>query len=1174
MLGGVLLGAVASSMMAQAPPQSTYAEMRWRSIGPPRAGRARALSGVPGQTNVFYIGFDNGGVWRSTDFGSTWVPLFDSQPTGSIGAIAVAPSDPNVIYVGSGAGIIRPDLATGDGMYKSTDAGKTWTHLGLRDTQMIANVVVDPKNPNRVFVAALGHPYGPNRERGIFRSTDGGATFQQVLYKDEYVSGNDVRIDPSDPNIVYAALWQQQQSFIEGAEFRGTDGGIFKSIDGGTTWKQLTSGLPPIIEANLTIAASNPKVLYATVAGGAAPAAPGAAPAGGGGGGRGGGGGGGGIGFYKTTDGGEHWFLATQDPRVAETGSTRNPDNRPLGRIGGGDLPTVTVDPRNENVVYSCSTVFWRTEDGGLTWSAVRGAPGGDDYQKAWVSPDNSNIILVVSDQGGVVSANRGESWSNWYTQPTAAVYHVTADNAFPYRLCSGQQDSGSACVDSRGNDGQITFHDWHPVGIEEYGEAAPDPKNPDLVYGGKVSVYNRVTGQKQSVSPGGGGRGGGARGGGTTTLTPGGVVNLGPAAAAAARGRATARGAAPATATPAPAPAAAAPSVEPPGRTVRTQPLIWSPKDPNVLFYATAGVWKTSNGGHSWTGISGDLTRGPAWAVPANAGKYAGGVTPAAQGSITALAPSPLDVNVLWTGSGDGLIQVTTNGGLKWNNVTPPQIKPWTRIFNMEAGHFDTLTAYVAANTLRLDDLNPHFWRTHDGGKTWTEISTGIAPGAAVNSIREDPRKKGLLYGATDTQVWVSFDDGDHWNSLRLNMPAISVRDIQVKDDASCLCSDLVAGTHGRGFWILDDVTPLRQVADALAAKGAFLFKPAIGIRVRFAMNDPTPWPPELPAGENPPIGALIDYYLPSAASAEVKLEVLNGAKNVIRTYSSKDPVRDPDPAKDPVAYNKLCQANPGLPDCSLPLYWPAPQQVLSTRAGQHRFSWDMHYDPLGGGGGGGRGGGGGNGAVPHRTYSGVNSPWVAPGVYTVRLTVDGQSSTQPITVKMDPRVKITPAVQQIFTFTTQMENGAIAAEAAFKDARAAADKLHQKPQSAATDALIKALDAIAPPAAAAAAGAGAGAGGRGGRGGGGGGRGGGAAVPPAGAPVGAGAAAAAAAPMNPNLSSIGSGMVAAAMAMQGSEMPPTAAQLTACQDRQAEFTALVAKWAALKLKLKAAGL
>jgi photosystem II stability/assembly factor-like uncharacterized protein len=1158
---------VAVSLVALAPAQSLdtrlYSGMRWRSIGPTRAGRARALAGVPSQPNVFYIGFDNGGVWRSTDFGSTWLPLFDSQPTGSIGAIAVAPSDPNIIYAGSGAGIIRPDLAVGDGIYKSTDAGKTWTHLGLRDSQMIAMIDVDPHDPKRLFVAALGHPYGPNSERGIFRSTDGGATFDKVLYKDEYTSGDDVRIDPGDPNTVYACLWQQQEGFRENLAFGGAGGGIFKSTDGGTNWRQLFTGLPPIVQANLAIAASNPRTIYAMVAAGgsggrgaAGAAANGTlAPAASGRGRRGAGGAGGGIGFYKTVDGGENWFLATDDPRIAETGSQRHePDPRALVRIGGGDLPTIAVDPGNENVVYSCSIVFWRTEDGGLTWSAVRGAPGGDDYQKAWINPNNPNIILVVSDQGGVVSANRGESWSNWYNQPTAAMYHVTADNAFPYRLCGGQQDSGSACVDSRSMDGEITFHDWHPVDIEEYGEAAPDPKNPDLVYGGRVSVYNRLTGQKASVGPGGGG--GGGRGGAVPASAPdagpgrrGGAVpastlDAGPGRQGGAvpastpdagPGRRGGRGEAGVSAR---GGAREAPAGEPPARTVRTQPLIWSPKDPTVLFYATAGVWKTTNGGHGWTAISGDLTR-QTWDVPANAGKYASTVTPAPQGTVTALAPSPLDVSVLWAGTGDGLIQVTTDGGAKWQNVTPPQIKPWTRIFNMEAGHFDTKTAYAAANTLRLDDMNAHFWRTHDGGKTWTEISHGIgagapsgAPSGPANSIREDPRKKGLLYGATDTQVWVSFDDGDNWQSLRLNMPAISVRDIEVKDDASCLCSDLVAGTHGRGFWILDDVTPLRQAAAAAAASNAYLFKPATGIRIRFGTNDPTPWPPELPAGENPPAGAIVDYYLPADATGEVKLELLNAQGNRIRTYSSRDPVRSPDPATDPAAYNKLCQQTPTAADCSLPLYWPAPPQVLETSAGMHRFTWDMHYDPPPGAAG--ARGGGPAGAVPHRTYPSPSAPWVAPGAYTVRLTVNGRSQTQPIVIGMDPRVKVAPAVQQIFTLTTGMEDRARAAASAYQEARALADKLKARTQSAANDALLRQLEAIAPAAA-----------------------------------PGAGGAAAAEPPAPPSLADIGERVVAAVMPMQSSEMPPTAAQLLACSRQEAAYTALMAKWTALKAKL-----
>ncbi|HWJ23393.1 MAG TPA: hypothetical protein VNS52_13650, partial [Gemmatimonadaceae bacterium] len=773
---------------AQSPDPS--AALRWRQIGPVRAGRARALSGVPSQPNVFYIGFDNGGVWRSTDYGSTWQPLFDDQPTGSIGAIAVAPSNPNVIYVGSGAGIIRPDLAVGNGMYKSTDAGRTWTHLGLDSSQMIAHVDVDPKNPDRLFVAVLGHPYGPNAERGVYRSTDGGRSFQKVLYKDEYTSANDVRIDPNDPNVVYAGLWQQQQSYIEGGSFGGTGGGIYKSTDGGTTWRQLTNGLPAagIIEANLAPAPSRAGTIYAAVAGATTQGATNY--------------GGGEIGLYKTTDAGEHWTL------VNGAGVTGHPrDDRPLERIGGGDLPTLAVDPTNDNVVYSASIVFWRTEDGGLTWSAVRGSPGGDDYQKIWINPTDPKILLVVSDQGGVVSANRGASWSNWYNQPTAAMYHVSTDATFAYRVCGGQQDSGSACVDSRSPDGEITFHDWHPVNIQEYGIAAPDPRDPDKVFGSmrtNVSLYDRKTGQTTYVGP-----------------------------STEARGTQF-------------------------GRNVRTMPIAWSPVNPNVLYYTSNVVWKSTDRAHSWTRISPDLTR-QTWTVPATVGKYASSVTPAPTGSITALALSPRNAGVIWAGTDDGNVQVTTDGGAKWTNVTPAGIKPWTRFFNIDAGHFDDRTAYAAANTLRLDDLSPHFFRTHDGGRTWTEINSGIAPGAVANAIREDPRQRGLLYASTDQQVWVSFDDGDHWRSLRLNMPAISVRDLQVKDDSTCHCSDLIAGTHGRGYWILDDVTPLRQAAELKAAEAShapYLFKPATALRVRFGTNDPTPWPPELPAGENPPPG------------------------------------------------------------------------------------------------------------------------------------------------------------------------------------------------------------------------------------------------------------------------------------------------------------------------------
>jgi len=1042
--------------------------MRWRDIGPTRAGRARALAGVPSQPNTFYAGFDNGGVWRSTDYGANWAPIFDQQSTGSIGAIAVAPSNPNVIYVGSGAGIIRPDLAIGNGMYKSDDAGRTWQHLGLRDSQMIAAIAVDSANPDRLFVAALGHPYGPNSERGVFRSTDGGRTFDKVLFKDDYTSANEVFLDPRSPQTVYATLWSQQQSFIEGQGFGNAGMGIFKSTDGGTTWNQLSEGLPSILQANVAIAPSDPNILYAAIAPGQ-----------------------GAIGFYKSTDGGAHWFQA-----IRGTGAPAGlaQDMRPLARIGGGDLPTVTVDPKDPNVVYTASTVMWRSEDGGISWSAVRGAPGGDDYQRIWINPNNTDIILVVSDQGAVVSANRGRSWSNWYNQNTAAMYHVTTDNAFPYRVCSGQQDSGSACVASRSDDGRITFHDWHPANIQEYGIAAPDPHDPDVVFGSQrtgVSRYDRRTGQTTQVGPDTSG-----------TLPGGGAMN----------------------------------------RNVRTMPLQFSPIDGSTMFYVQNVVYKSVDHGHSWSRISPDLTR-KTWEVPKNAGKYAASVKPAPMGSITALSPSAKSIAIIWAGTDDGNIQVTRDGGATWSNVTPPSIKPWTRIFNIEAGHFDPLVAYAAANTLRIDEIAPHFYRTRDGGKTWTEINTGIAGDAVANTIREDPRQAGLLYAGTDTQVWVSFDDGDHWQSLRHNMPAISVRDLQIKDDAKCRCADLIAGTHGRGFWILDNVTPLRQAAAAkaaLAKNEPYLFKPSPAVRVRFATNDPTPWPPELPAGESAPPGALVDYYLPRDAAGEVKLEILDVGGKVVRTYSSKETVFNPDPGTDMAAYDAICRKTPTAAYCGLPLYWPAPQFIISTKAGMHRFSWDLKFDPVSPADLAPAGDEEATGAVPGRTYPNYNVPWVPPGNYTVRLSVDGVARTQPIVVRLDPRVRIAPeALTQLNTLSTTLYWEAVAAHSASNDARALAATVTSK-SGAAAEAVKGELDALAPS----------------GqqrnvrqlrrRGGG-------------------------AGPATPTLEAVSNALQAAAMAMQAAEVAPTAAQITAANNARAQARTAMARWTAVKAKAAA---
>jgi photosystem II stability/assembly factor-like uncharacterized protein len=919
LLSTLAVFALAPSLFAQGEPWSA---MRWRGIGPFRGGRTVAATGVPQQPNVFYIGVNNGGVWKSTDYGRIWTPIFDDQPTGSIGAIAVAPSDPNVIYVGSGEGLQRPDLSTGDGVYKSIDAGKSWQHLGLRDGQQIPAIVIDPHDPNRLFVAVLGHPYGPNSERGIFRSTDGGRTFERVLYKNENIGGIDVILDPSNPQTVFAALWEARQGPWENGAFRGPGSGLYKSTDGGTTWRAVTAGLPTAADGlgriGIGVAPADPKRLYAVVDSKK----------------RGG--------IYRSDDSGESWRQINDDTRLPGY---------------GGDMDEVRTDPKNADVLYVAAVASWKSTDGGKSFAMFRGAPGGDDYHRFWINPDDPKIILLASDQGAVVTVNGGETWSSWYNQPSAQFYHVSTDNAFPYRVCGGQQESGSACVASRGDDGQITFREWHPVGAEEYGYVAADPLDPDVVYGGKVSRYDRRTGQVTEVGP----------------------MPL--------RGKSY--------------------------RALRTMPLLFSPIDPHILFFASNTVWKTSSGGKSWTEISGDLTR-TTWAVPANVGVFAS--QPAAKvtqrGVVYALAPSALDIDLIWAGTDDGLIHVTTDGGKKWTDVTPPALVPWSKVSMLEASHFDRDEAYAAINTFRLDDLRPHIYRTRDGGKSWTHVTSGIPDGGIINTVREDPKRKGLLFAGSEQQVYVSFDDGDHWQSLRINMPASSIRDLTIHDD------DLIAGTHGRGFWILDDIEPLRQFASNPATQqpGNRLLKPAAAWRWRWNKNTDTPLPPDEPAAPNPPDGAIIDYELAAAASAPVTLEIIDGRGVVVRRYSSSDPSVPP--------------ADAG----SVPRYWIRPPQKLSAAAGAHRFVWDLHYTPA-------------PGvqpsypiaAVAGNTAPSASSPWVMPGQYTVRLTVDGRAMTQPLTVRMDPRVKTSTAdLEQQFALSKELYDGVVAANAALEELHA----------------------------------------------------------------------------------------------------------------------------------------
>ncbi len=903
-----LLSVCPLTLSAQQVDPSSYAEIRWRMIGPFRASRTKAAAGIPTQPNVFYVGAVNGGVWKTTDYGRTWNPIFDEEPSGSIGAIAVAPSNPNVVYVGSGEGLQRPDLSVGDGIYKSTDAGATWTHLGLREGQQIPQIAVDPRDPDKLYVAVLGHPYGPNAERGLFKSTDGGKTFQKVLYKDENTGAVDVVLDPSNPDIVYAVLWEARQGPWENGAFTGPGSGLFKSTDGGATWKHLTSGLPTFEQDGLgrmgiTVAPSLPSRMFASVEAR-----------------RGGG-------LYRSDDAGETWHLATTDERVT---------TRP------SDAAEVKVDPKNPDVVYTATVVSWKSVDGGKTWKAFRGAPGGDDYQRLWINPIDPNVILLVGDQGAIVTVNGGSTWSSWLNQPTAAFYHVQTDNAFPYRVCSGQQESGSACVRSRGDDGRILGWDWHPVGVEEYGYVAPDPLNPDLVYGGKVTRFDRRTGLVEQVGPRVGRGGGGP--------LPGGVSDY---------------------------------------RTLRTAPLVFSTVDPHALFFASNVVWKTVNGGKTWTTISPDLTRTDS-IVPPNVGAYAGSATARARhaGVVYTVAPSYVDINRIWAGSDDGLIHTTGDGGAHWADVTPPELRdhPWSKVSIIDAGRFDAKTAYAAINTIRLDDMRPHILRTHDGGKTWTQITTGIPDGAIVNVVREDPKRRGLLFAGTETQVWVSFDDGDHWSSLRLNMPATSIRDLVVKDD------DIAIGTHGRSFWILDDIAPLREIDASTAASALVLFKPATAIRFRSAKYTDTPIPPDEPGAQNPPDGAIVDYYLGAGASGDATLEILDPAGRVIRKYSSRD--------------TSMAPADLG----NTPSYWIRPTKVLSAGQGFHRFVWDLHYAPPAGTSA--QPGQYPISAAPFDTPREPRGPMAIAAVYQVRLTVAGKTRTEPLTIRMDPRVKTLPEI------------------------------------------------------------------------------------------------------------------------------------------------------------------
>ncbi len=942
----VLIAGIAGNSSNPSVNPSLFQEMSWRSIGPFRGGRTVSITGIPGQQNVFYMAPNNGGVWKSTDFGQTWNPIFDDQPTGSIGAMAVAPSNSQIIYVGSGEGLRRPDLSTGDGIYKSTDGGATWQHLGLRDGQQIGWILVDPRDANRVFVAVLGHPYGPNQERGVFRSLDGGATWQKVLYKDENTGAIDLAFDPQNPQIIYADMFASRRPpWTTGNSYSGPGSGLYKSTDGGDTWKELNYGLPTWADhlgrIGIGVAPSDGNRIYVLVD----------SPAKGG--------------LYRSDDAGENFQRVNDDERI-------------WGR--GDDFACVMVDPKNRDTIYVANVSTYRSTDGGKSFAAIKGAPGGDDYHKVWINPENNQIIALAVDQGATISVNGGQTWSSWYNQPTAQLYHVITDDEFPYWVYGGQQESGSVGTASRSDFGEITFRDWYPIGVEEYGYAAPDPLDPNMIYGGKVTRFNRTTKQTQDVSPV--------------------VLRTGKY------------------------------------RFNRTAPLIFSPADSHTLYLGSNVLFKTTDGGNEWDIISPDLTReNPG--VPQNLGVFVES-DPAKgkhRGVIYSLAPSPKDAKLIWAGTDDGLIHVTRDGGNNWANVTPPELTSWTKVAQLDASHYDTATVYAAINRFRLDDLHPYIYRTHDGGKNWQKIVDGIPDDEPVNTVREDPKRKGLLFAGTERTVYVSFDDGDHWQSLRLNLPASSIRDLVIHDD------DIVIGTHGRSFWILDDVTPLRQMDDKVENAKAFLFAPQLTYRVRSRNYPDTPLPPEEPAGQNPPDGAIMDYMLQTGAASPVTLEIDDAAGKFVRRFSSED-------KPDPVNPDKL----------NIPTYWIRPVRVLSSSAGMHRFVWDLHYPPPD--------------ALEHdypisaiyrdtpRYPLGAS---ILPGEYRAKLIVDGTSYTQPLTIKMDPRVKTSvEGLRQQFGLETKVTDAMHRDFVALQEVRSLREQLKKAnlPDANALDAKAAAIE------------------------------------------------------------------------------------------------------------------
>jgi photosystem II stability/assembly factor-like uncharacterized protein len=887
-----------SSAQAQTVPPELFGALKWRLIGPFRGGRSVAVAGIPGNATTFYFGAVGGGIWQTTDAGVVWKPIFDSQHVASIGALAVAPSDPQVIYAGTGEADIRSNLSSGDGVYKSADGGQTWTNIGLRDSKQIGRIVVDPRDAKVVYVAALGHAYTPNAERGVYKSADGGATWTKVLDQGPDIGASDLAVAAGNPNILFATTWRARRPpWSTYPPIGGPGSGLYRSRDGGATWMHLTgSGLPDGDWGRTAVGMSaDGKRVYALVD----------AKNGG---------------LYRSDDGGDTWTLANSDRRVTSR---------------AWYFGSITVDPQNSDVVYIPNVALYRSEDGGKTISVLRAAPGGDDYHQIWVDPKDSSRMILATDQGTTVSLNYGKTWSTWYNQPTAQLYHVITDDRFPYAVYGNEQDSGAVGVWSRGDSGQITPRDWFPASGSESGYIAPDPNDPNILYVtetlGGVARFDLRTSFSQNI-------------------TPWPVQNWGSEI------------------------------VDRKYRDPWTPVLLFSPFDKKTLYLGTQFVMKTLDGGLHWETISPDLTgstrhegdKNPDGPPTVENSKERG------YGVVYTIAPSRLNGDLIWAGSDTGLIHITRDGGKTWKDVTPKGLIDWSKISLIDASHFDPAEAYAAIDRHRLDDRQPYLYRTRDYGATWQAITIGISEPSFLRAVREDPQVRGLLYAATEFGVYVSFDDGDHWQSLQLNLPVAAVHDLAIHGD------DLVIATHGRSFWILDDITPLRQASAAMKAGAAWLYQPGTATRVDNDMFLGTPLPPEEPTAENPPNGAIIDYYLKNAAS-QVKLEIFDAKHTLVRSFIAKN-------------NNKKEAKHP--PMAIADRWFPRPE-ALEKSPGMHRFVWNLAW-----------GSSGNDGGEPQDEddFFAPRGPRAVPGKYEVRLTVDGKTSTQPLKLAMDPRSAATP--------------------------------------------------------------------------------------------------------------------------------------------------------------------